>query len=43
MVQLQHNRYVVALPTISPDTHEPYTTWLGVPPETVPDWVVHAI
>jgi hypothetical protein len=37
------NRYVVAPPSISPDTHQPYTTWLDVAPEPIPDWVVHAI
>jgi len=37
------NRYVVAPPSISPDTHQPYETWLDIEPQPIPDWVVYKI
>jgi hypothetical protein len=37
------NRYVLAPPSIHPDTGNPYTVFVDIPPVPIPDWVVDAI
>jgi hypothetical protein len=37
------NRYIVAPPSISPDSGQPYTVELDVEPAPIPDWLVDAI
>lgn len=37
------NRYIVAPPSIHPDSGERYTTWVDIEPTPIPDWVVDEI